>query len=180
MSFNYVHFIFIFLILLVFGALTFLLITKVKEKTTLYLGVFGLVVTAALSIVVSCFLIDEYTKVAKINNIKYTRILTSESLNFTGILHNDGNFDIGYCTLNVKLTMRAMRRDELPADLFEQKGGFWDNFFKSRKQAQISSVSQDFTIGENLVAKSARPFSVYVRYPTRFGEPKVNYTLTCH
>ena len=126
-------------------------------------------------------IIDDYTKVAKISEVKYQRVLLKESLNFTGIISNVGGFDITSCNINIRITNSPSTLQALTPDLFKQPDRSFLDFFKiKKKEFKISTINENFTIGERLKAKSARPFSLYIRYPTTFKDPKVNYTLTCH
>lgn len=179
MYFTYVHIIFIVLLVAIFSATGFLIVIKQKNTKNIALIISGLIVSCLGLCVLSCLLLDEYLKVAKISNVKYTRVLMNESMQISAIITNVGNFDISSCTLSVRLANRPAKLDNIKAEYFEQKGGFWENFFRKRKTFEVSAVKEEFTIGENLVAKSARPFSVFVRYPTTFTEPKITYNLSC-
>lgn len=180
MYFTYFHIIFIILMAIFFGLIGFLVLRKPKPPKTIITIVVSLFVSFIACSALACVTLDEYTKVAKITNLEYKRVLINESMQFSGVISNVGGFDILYCSLNVRLTNSPSRLQALSPDLFKQEGGFWKNFFKKQKQPIISTVKEDFEIAQNLKANSARPFSVFVRYPTTFVDPKVNYTISCH
>lgn len=181
MYFTYIHIIFIILLFIIFCLFGFLLLRGIVRLKKLIIIVSLLFAGFLASSTIISFIIDDYTKVAKISEVKYQRVLLKESLNFTGIISNVGGFDITSCNINIRITNSPSTLQALTPDLFKQPDRSFLDFFKiKKKEFKISTINENFTIGERLKAKSARPFSLYVRYPTTFKDPKVNYTLTCH
>lgn len=181
MYFTYIHIIFIILLFIIFCLFGFLLLRGTVRLKKLIIIVSLLFAGFLASSTIISIIIDDYTKVAKISEVKYQRVLLKESLNFTGIISNVGGFDITSCNINIRITNSPSTLQALTPDLFKQPDRSFLDFFKiKKKEFKISTINENFTIGERLKAKSARPFSLYVRYPTTFKDPKVNYTLTCH
>ena len=181
MYFTYIHIIFIILLFLIFCLFGFLLLRGTVRLKKLIITISLLFAGFLASSTIISIIIDDYTKVAKISEVKYQRVLLKESLNFTGIISNVGGFDITSCNINIRITNSPSTLQALTPDLFKQPDRSFLDFFKiKKKEFKISTINENFTIGERLKAKSARPFSLYVRYPTTFKDPKVNYTLTCH
>ena len=181
MYFTYIHIIFIILLFIIFCLFGFLLLRDTVRLKKLIITISLLFAGFLASSTIISFIIDDYTKVAKISEVKYQRVLLKESLNFTGIISNVGGFDITSCNINIRITNSPSTLQALTPDLFKQPDRSFLDFFKiKKKEFKISTINENFTIGERLKAKSARPFSLYVRYPTTFKDPKVNYTLTCH
>lgn len=181
MYFTYMHIIFIILLFIIFCLFGFLLLRGTVRLKKLIIIVSLLFAGFLASSTIISIIIDDYTKVAKISEVKYQRVLLKESLNFTGIISNVGGFDITSCNINIRITNSPSTLQALTPDLFKQPDRSFLDFFKiKKKEFKISTINENFTIGERLKAKSARPFSLYVRYPTTFKDPKVNYTLTCH
>ena len=181
MYFTYIHIIFIILLFIIFCLFGFLLLRGTVRLKKLIITISLLFAGFLASSTIISFIIDDYTKVAKISEVKYQRVLLKESLNFTGIISNVGGFDITSCNINIRITNSPSTLQALTPDLFKQPDRSFLDFFKIKtKEFKISTINENFTIGERLKAKSARPFSLYVRYPTTFKDPKVNYTLTCH
>lgn len=181
MYFTYIHIIFIILLFIIFCLFGFLLLRGTVRLKKLIITISLLFAGFLASSTIISFIIDDYTKVAKISEVKYQRVLLKESLNFTGIISNIGGFDIASCNINIRITNSPSTLQALTPDLFKQPDRSFLDFFKiKKKEFKISTINENFTIGERLKAKSARPFSLYVRYPTTFKDPKVNYTLTCH
>ena len=179
MYFTYIHIIFIILLFIIFCLFGFLLLRGTARLKKLIITISMLFAGFLASSAIISFIIDDYTKIAKISEVKYQRVLLKESLNFTGIISNVGGFDITSCNINIRITNSPSAA--LTPDLFIQQDRSFLDFFKiKKKEFKISTINENFTIGERLKAKSARPFSLYVRYPTTFKDPKVNYTLTCH
>lgn len=181
MYFTYIHIIFIILLFIIFCLFGFLLLRGTVRLKKLIITISLLFAGFLASSAIISIIIDDYTKVAKISEVKYQRVLLKESLNFTGIISNVGGFDITSCNINIRITNSPSTLQALTPDLFKQPDRSFLDFFKiKKKEFKISTINENFTIGERLKAKSARPFSLYVRYPTTFKDPKVNYTLTCH
>lgn len=181
MYFTYIHIIFIILLFIIFCLFGFLLLRGTVRLKKLIITISLLFAGFLASATIISIIIDDYTKVAKISEVKYQRVLLKESLNFTGIISNVGGFDITSCNINIRITNSPSTLQALTPDLFKQPDRSFLDFFKiKKKEFKISTINENFTIGERLKAKSARPFSLYVRYPTTFKDPKVNYTLTCH
>lgn len=181
MYFTYIHIIFIILLFIIFCLFGFLLLRGTVRLKKLIITISLLFAGFLASSTIISLIIDDYTKVAKISEVKYQRVLLKESLNFTGIISNVGGFDITSCNINIRITNSPSTLQALTPDLFKQPDRSFLDFFKiKKKEFKISTINENFTIGERLKAKSARPFSLYIRYPTTFKDPKVNYTLTCH
>ena len=181
MYFTYIHIIFIILLFIIFCLFGFLLLRGTVRLKKLIITISLLFAGFLASSTIISFIIDDYTKIAKISEVKYQRVLLKESLNFTGIISNVGGFDITSCNINIRITNSPSTLQALTPDLFKQPDRSFLDFFKiKKKEFKISTINENFTIGERLKAKSARPFSLYIRYPTTFKDPKVNYTLTCH
>ena len=181
MYFTYIHIIFIILLFIIFCLFGFLLLRGTVRLKKLIITISLLFAGFLASSTIISFIIDDYTKIAKISEVKYQRGLLKERLNFTGIISNVGGFDITSCNINIRITNSPSTLQALTPDLFKQPDRSFLDFFKiKKKEFKISTINENFTIGERLKAKSARPFSLYVRYPTTFKDPKVNYTLTCH
>lgn len=181
MYFTYIHIIFIILLFIIFCLFGFLLLRGTARLKKLIITISLLFAGFLASSTIISIIIDDYTKVAKISEVKYQRVLLKESLNFTGIISNVGGFDITSCNINIRITNSPSTLQALTPDLFKQPDRSFLDFFKiKKKEFKISTINENFTIGKRLKAKSARPFSLYVRYPTTFKDPKVNYTLTCH
>lgn len=179
MYFTYIHIIFIILLFIIFCLFGFLLLRGTAQLKKLIITISLLFAGFLASSTIISFIIDDYTKIAKISEVKYQNVLLKESINFTGIISNVGGFDITSCNINIRITNSPSAA--LTPDLFIQQDRSFLDFFKiQKKEFKISTINENFTIGERLKAKSARPFSLYIRYPTTFKDPKVNYTLTCH
>jgi glucan phosphoethanolaminetransferase (alkaline phosphatase superfamily) len=87
-----------------------LLILSLKEtrKKVLAAMIFSNVLVVSMLAVFSMFVIDKYTKKAKLENVTQTRVLITESFVLSGVVRNIGKFDISKCYLNVKLVNNAV------------------------------------------------------------------------
>lgn len=177
--FTIIHIIFLFLLLLIFGGLSFLALRKQQNIKSIIITAFSLFTLYIIIAILACFFIDEYTKKATVTNIKHTRILMNESMQISGIITNIGKFDISSCTLNVRIINSPSKLEGLTPDLFVPKSS-WDTFLMKRRKFQVSTVEESFTIGKGLKAGLARPFSVSVRYSPKFVSPSISHSLSCH
>jgi hypothetical protein len=130
----------------------------------------------------SMFVLDKYTKVARLENVTQKRILMNETLTLTGKIRNIGNFDIGQCKLEVKLVSNAMTGGDVSgSQVFSPSGlNFFDLFSSKKKNDKPSTVINEFVITKNFKKGELRNFSVAMRYPPYFQKPFMNYKLYCH
>jgi len=130
----------------------------------------------------SMFVLDKYTKVARLENVTQKRILMSETLTLTGKIRNIGNFDIGKCTLEVKLVSNALNSANVSgSQIFSPSGLNVFNLFSSKKKdAKPSTVINEFIIAKNFRKGELKNFSVAMHYPPYFQKPYMNYKLYCH
>jgi hypothetical protein len=162
---------------LLFIALS-LLSLREKNKKTMLSMVFSSFLVTGLGAVIALFVIDKYTKQAKILSYTQKRNLANETIMFQGKIQNTGNFKIGYCTIEVKLSNNAMKMGRPKEAFFKPNTSLGPLF--SDKKSQLSVVKQEFNVAKNLAAKKVKNFRFYMKYPPYMKSPGLKLTLTCH
>ncbi|HIP46082.1 MAG TPA: DUF2393 domain-containing protein [Campylobacterales bacterium] len=172
-----IHWMAIVVFVLLFIILS-LLSLKEKKKNVIFGMIFSSFLVTALGGVVSIFVIDKYTKKGKILSYTQKRNLANETIMFTGQVQNIGNFKIGYCTIEVKLTNNAMKMGRPKESFFKPNTSLGPLF--SPKEMKSSVVKEEFTVVKNLGAKKVKNFRIYMKYPPYMKAPGLKLTLNCH
>jgi hypothetical protein len=177
MSFTIFHWIAIAVFVLIF--LILLLISlKQDSKKMVYSMIFSALLVSILGGVVSIFVLEKYTKKAKILSYDNRRNLSTESIIFTGQIKNIGRFDIGYCEVEVKLTnnVKAMGR---PKNAFFKPSNSLSDLFSS-KESKPNVVKESFVVAKNIRPSEIKRFRIKMRYPPYFNNTAVKLSLNCH
>ena len=169
---------FALLILLVLFVLLSVIALKQKNKKLLISMLFSNFLVITMLAVFSMFVLDKYTKIAKLENMTQKRILMTESLTLSGKIRNIGNFDIGKCVLEVKLVNNAMSGGDVSGSQIFSPSGF-EFFTTKKKNTRPSTVLNEFIIAKNFRKGELRNFSVSMKYPPYFQKPFMNYKLYC-
>jgi len=155
-----------------------LLSLKEKNKKTMFSMIFSSFLVTVLGTVISIFVIDKYTKKAKILSYTQKRNLANETIMFQGKIQNIGNFKIGYCTIEVKLSNNAMKMGRPKEAFFKPSTSLGPLF--SAKESKSSVVKEEFKVVKNLAAKKVKDFRIYMKYPPYMKAPGLKLTLNCH
>ncbi len=139
---------------------------------------FSSFLVTTLACVVSLFVIEKYTKKAKILSYTQKRNLANETIMFQGSIQNIGKFKIGYCTIEVKLSNNAMKMGRPKEAFFKPSTSLGPMF--SSKEMKASVVKEEFTVVKNLDAKKVKNFRIYMKYPPYMKAPGLKLTLNCH
>jgi hypothetical protein len=162
---------------LIFIVLALLSLREKKKKVMLSM-IFSSFLVTALGGVISIFVIDKYTKKAKILSYTQKRNLANETIMFEGKIQNIGNFKIGYCTIEVKLSNNAMKMGRPKEAFFKPSTSLGPLF--SGKEMKANVVKQEFKVAKNLPAKKVKSFRFYMKYPPYMNSPGLKLTLNCH
>jgi hypothetical protein len=155
-----------------------LLSLREKNKKVMLSMIFSSFLITALGGVISIFVIDKYTKKAKILSYTQKRNLANETIMFEGKIQNIGNFKIGYCTIEVKLSNNAMKMGRPKEAFFKPSTSLGPLF--SDKEIKANVVKQEFKVAKNLPAKKVKNFRFYMKYPPHMKAPGLKLTLNCH
>ncbi len=172
--FTPVHIIVLIILFIIFVFLLFLSF-KESNKKTLVAMIFANFLVISMLAIFSMFVLDKYTKKARIENLKHKRVLRNESIVFGGKIRNLGKFTIGQCELEIKLVSDPVRSKRLGgSDIFKPTTGL-----SMGKEYKSSTVINTFKIAQNLKPKELRTFSVAFRYPPHLKHPSVHHKLHC-
>ena len=160
--------------------LVVMLIVRMQDKSSFFLKIlFSMVIVGALAIA-SLYVLDSYTKIARLENISHKKMLINESFFISGQIINAGNFTIGKCILEVKISnnnLEKLTQSEGPLFVTKSVLGSW---FKKQDVENDVPTSKTFVIAQNLYQSEIRNFSVFMRYPPTFSRPSLKYELSCH
>ena len=168
-----VIFFILFLILLV---LSF----KETRKKVLVAMIFSNFLVISTLAVFSMFVLDKYTKKARLEDVTHSRVLITESLVISGRIRNIGKFGISKCFLHVKLVNNAVESNNLSGTtLYKPTSGLGFLTNKIDGNEKQSTIKKDFLIAKNLRVDELRNFSASMRYPPYFVKPRLIYKLHC-
>jgi len=153
---------------------------KQKNKKLILPMLFSNLLVFSMLIILSMYVLDKYTKIARLESVTQKRILITESLVLTGRIRNIGKFAISTCKLEVKLVSNAMTGGNVKgSSVFKPTAGL--SFLSSKKSNERpSTVITEKVIAKNIKPTELRNFSISVKYPPYFQKPYMNYKLYCH
>ena len=170
---------FAIVILLVLFVLFCVIALKQTNKKILISMLFSNFLVISLIAVLSMFVIDKYTKIAKLEYVTQKRILMTETFTITGKIRNIGNFSIGKCKLEVKLVNNAISGGDVSGSQIFSPSGL--SFFSSKKKnTRPSTIIKEFVIAKNFRKGELRNFSIAMPYPPYFQKTSMKYKLYCH
>ncbi len=170
-------------ITLIIFLLIFILLVIVSKKETnpkiFWAMVFSSFLVISMLSIFSMFVLDKYTKKAKLINVSHKRVLLNETIMFFGQVKNIGKFEIGHCTFEVKMVNNALNINDLSGKTFyAPKSGLGSLF--SNKKSKPSTIVKDFTIAKYLKPGTIKNFTVTMPYPPYFQNANIRYKLYCH
>ncbi len=168
--------------LIVFLLLFILLVIVSKKETNpkiFWSMVFSSLLVTSLLAVFSMFVLDKYTKKAKLINITHKRVLLNETIMFFGQVQNVGRFEIGHCKLEVKIVNNALNINDLSGSTFYAPRSGLKALFSSENK-RPSTIIKDFTIAKNLKPGVIKNFGLGMPYPPYFQKANIRYKLYCH
>ena len=168
------HWIVIAFFVLLFFVLALLSLREKKTKNMLLMVFSSLLLTSAAGFI-SLMVLDKYTKEAKILTYTTQKDLAHESIIIRGVLQNSGRFEIGYCTLEARISQNP-------------RGGRTASYFTPTKSLDFMSdvgkkrysVTVEEKVATDLKPGEKKKFFVTVRVPSYFENPKYYLRLHCH
>ncbi len=159
----------------------FLLVLSFKEtrKKVLFAMIFSNFLVISTLALFSMFVLDKYTKKARLENVTDSRILISESLIISGRIRNIGRFGISKCFLHVKLVNNAIESGKLHSSALYKPSSGLEFLKKNDDDKQKSTIEKDFLIARNLRVRELRNFSASMRYPSYFKKTRLIYKVHC-
>lgn len=170
----------VFAVLFVLLIVGFIVAFKQEDPKLRAPVIFSFLLIVAIAGGFSIFSIDKYTKIVKLYKLDNKRLLSTEQIVYTGIVKNEGNYEIGEVTIEIKLVNNGFTGGNIKAGSFFSPSGFFD-FFSSKPSGMSGNVKpqtiiKEFIVAKNLKPGESRPFSVYFDYPPYFRDvlPFVN------
>ncbi len=176
--FTILHWITLFVFLLLFILLV--IVSKKETNPKIFWSmVFSSFLVTSMLAVFSMFVLDKYTKKAKLIKITHKRVLLNETIMFFGQVQNVGKFKIGRCKLEVKMVNNALNPNNIsPKTFYAPRSGL--GFLFSSKNDKPSTIIKDFIIAKNLKPGQIINFSATMPYPAYFNNADIRYKLYCH
>lgn len=177
--FTILHWIAVIVILLLFALIIVLTIRNHDGKSSLISPILATTFIMGIVLVFVIYGLDKYTKIARLENVVQKKMLINESFSISGQIRNTGNFIIGQCTLEVKVSNNSIEKTGTDSAIFVPKSAF-DNLFNWNENSFNVDTTKEFVIAENLYPGEIRNFTVFMRYPASFAKPYTRYELFCH
>lgn len=177
--FTILHWIAVFIIVILFILFLVLTLQNHDGKSSLLPPILTNMLAMSILSFFSIFILDKYTKIAQLENIVQKKILVNESFAISGQIRNTGNFQIGKCSLEVKVSNGAIEKTGTDSAIFVPKSVF-DSLFKHKTEDIAVETTKTFVIAEGLHPGEMRNFTVFMRYPPSFSRPYTRYELSCH
>ncbi|MBU1657492.1 DUF2393 domain-containing protein [bacterium] len=165
--FNVWHYLVVGIILLIL-ALSIVAAFKQPNKKLLIPMIFSVTLVAALMLGFGIMAVDKYTKIVKLYKMENKRLLGIEKIVYTGIVKNEGNYDIGEVVFEIKLVNKGHATGNVKAGSFFSPSGFADFFGGSNILYKPQSITKKFVVAKNLRPGEAESFRVYFDYPPYF------------
>lgn len=165
-------------IVLTLFILVIIIALKSKSEKSPFTTIAILGILLAMVFSISIYGLDEYTKVARVENVVPQKILINESFSLTGQIRNIGKFKIGKCTLEVEISND--RVGEIGNTALFTPISIFSDFFKADPKKDMAPSKQKFIIAENLEKGELRNFTISMRYPPAITKPTIRHELTCH
>ncbi|HUH43182.1 MAG: DUF2393 family protein [Sulfurimonas sp.] len=171
--FNYWHYIAFSIGLLAFGVGVFFAL-KQKKLSMILSIIFSVTLVTILMSAISIVVIDKYTKIAKLYKLENKRNLSTEEIMYSGVVKNEGNFEIGEVTFEIKLVNKGHVGSNVKAGTFFTPKGFSDFFGflasdELNKGVRPQQITHKFVVAKNLRPKESKEFRVYFAYPPYFS-----------
>ena len=177
--FTVVHIITLVILFVIFLILLFVSFKETRKKV-LFAMIFSNFLVISMLAVFSMFVLDKYTKKARLEDVTNARVLLSESIVISGRIRNIGKFGISKCFLHVKLVNDALQSGNLNGStVYKPTTGLDFLTNKIDSNAKQSTIEKDFLIAKNLRVRELRNFSASMRYPSYFVKPRLIYKLHC-
>ncbi|QOP41990.1 DUF2393 family protein [Sulfurimonas marina] len=180
-AFNYVHYItfFVIFILFVVGVYKSFQQKKASLKTSM---LFTTVLVSVFLAVFSVFVVDKYTKSAKLYKVKNKRLLSVEKIVYSGIVKNTGNFPIKKVTIEIKLVNQGHATGNVKGGNFYKSTGFFEFFNEGLgiEKDKPQTIIKRFVIARDMKAGKAESFRVYFDYPPYFRSAADYISIEAH
>ncbi len=166
--FNVWHYLVIGIIFILFVLGIILSIRQPKKKL-----VIPMIITVTLfSMLFTGFslgIIDKYTKKVTLYKMTNKRLLSLEKIVYKGVVKNEGDYEIGEVTFEIKLVNKGHVAGSARGGSYFEASGFF-NFFTGGANVlyKPQSITKKFIVARHLKPGQAKAFSVNFDYPAYF------------
>lgn len=176
--FNIWHYLFLFLALgMLAGGIYFAF--KQPKKIVIPMIISVTLISTLLG-AFSILAVDKYTKVAKLYKVENKRLLSIEKTVYTGVVKNEGNYEIGEVTFEVKLVNKGHVTGNVKAGSFFSPSGFMDFFTGANILYKPQTIKKRFVVATNLKPGEAQNFRVYFDLPPYFRNVSQFFSVEAH
>ncbi len=170
--FNFWHYLFFSIGLLVFAGGIYLAL-KQEKKGTVAAMIFSVTLVTLVMSGLSIAVVDKYTKEVKLYKLENKRNLSMEQISFSGLVKNEGEYEIGEVTFEIKLVNQGLSSGDVKAGTFYNPTGVLSFFGfasdgSSKKENKPQQVTHEFVVAKNLKPGHSQEFRVYFDYPPYF------------
>jgi hypothetical protein len=121
---------------------------------------------------VGLYAVDKVTKTVKVYKLENKRNLNIEKIIFSGLVKNEGAYEIGKVYLEIALLNNSKGMGNTSfVNPFLSFG--WGS-------SKPSQIVEEFVIAENLKPGEVKDFIVYMRYPSHFEGFSTSYEISSH
>lgn len=165
--FNYWHYIVLGIIFLIFVGGIFSALKQPKKKLIIPMIVSVSLISVLLA-VFSVVVVDKYTKKVGLYKLENKRLLNIEKIVYTGIVKNEGDFEVGKVTLTIKLINKGHATGNIKAGTFYKVSDLFDFFGGEDVLYKPQTIEKEFVVAENLKPGNAQAFRIYFDFPPYF------------
>lgn len=168
--FNVWHYLVLFIILAILVA-GIVIALKQPQKKLVFPVIISVVLICTLLAGFSLVAVDKYTKVVKLYKMKNKRLLSIEKIVYSGIVKNEGSYEIGEVTFEIKIVNKGHVIGKAQGANFFEASGFFD-FFSGGANILYNkpqTIVKEFVVAKNLKPGKAKSFRVYFDYPSYFS-----------
>lgn len=168
--FNYWHYLVVTLMMVTLLA-GIVYAFKQEKRSLIFPIIFSITIISVMLAGIGIAVVDKYTKVAKLYKLENKRNLSTEQIMYSGIVKNEGKFEIGEVTFEIKLVNKGHVSGNVKAGSFYKPSGFFE-FFGSEeedKKNKPQQITREFVVARNLRPGESQEFRVYFDYPPYFS-----------
>ena len=170
--FNIWHYAALFVGFLLFCGGLFLAL-KQEKRGMMFSVLFSVTLVTVVMSVFMVAIVDKYTKDVKLYKLENRRNLSTEQISFSGVVKNEGAYEIGKVTFEIKLVNQGLSDGNIEEGTFYNPTGFMSFFglssdSDSKKENRPQQVTHTFVVAKNLKPGYSEEFRVYFDYPPYF------------
>jgi len=171
--FNYWHYLVIVLVMSMFLVGT-VYAFKQEKKSLIFPIIFSITIISVMLGGIGIAVVDKYTKVAKLYKLENKRNLSTEQIMYSGVVKNEGKFEIGEVTFEIKLVNKGHATGNVKGGAFYSPTGFMSFFGlvsdgSGKKENRPQQITHEFVVARNLRPGESKDFRVYFDYPPYFS-----------